>query len=179
MLKAAMDRIPTSVKVQMALRAIGFSGDEKAAMDALIARYGASPLGATLLGEATSSTEGLVARIVDKLVSDGQSLGQDAAPIGRLLAVPQLRQFVTHLVVSHIEAQPEAGALFSALNKLSDVPGAPWANRDFDTVPEFIDEGLLPALSDIIMATADGQDDKPLVVRGFVRCPYCKSVHGA
>lgn len=177
-ISSVLAHVPTPVKVQLALRAIGFTGEEKAALDSFIARYGTTPLGATLLGDPISSTEGLIARITDKLVADGQSLGKEVAPIGRLLSVPQLRSAVTHFIVGHLESQPEAGALFSALNKLSDVPGAPWANREYDTVPDFINEGLLPALSDVIMAHADDEVDHPLVVKGWVRCPYCKEVHG-
>lgn len=177
MLKGLIGRMPTSAKVQVALRALGFSSEEKAALDSLIARYGSSPLGATLFGSSLSNIESLLGLFIDKMVQDGQSLGQDAAPIGRLLAVPQLRGAVTSMVINYVAAQPSAENLFSAINKLASVPGAPWANRDYDTVQSFLEEGLLPVVSDVILSNG-GEPQGELIVKGFVRCPDCGFVHG-
>lgn len=177
MFKAIMERMPTSAKVQVALRALGFSGDEKAAIDSLISRYASTPLGSTVLGSQFQSVEGVLSFVVDRLSADSQPLAKDLAPVGRALAVPQLRDAVTGMMVNHIRSQPEAETLFSALNKLSSLPGAPWANRDYENVPEFISSGLLPGLSDLILRNQEASDED-LIVKGIARCPSCGFIHG-
>lgn len=177
MFKAIMERMPTSAKVQVALRALGFSGDEKAAIDSLISRYAATPVGSTILGSQFQSVEGVLAFVVDRLSEDAQPIAKDIAPIGRALAVPQLRDAVTGLVVHHIAAQPEAETLFSALNKLSSLPGAPWANRDYENVPDFLSSGLFPGLSDLILRNQEASDED-LVIKGISKCPSCGFIHG-
>lgn len=158
MIGGILARLSWSQKISMALRAVGASSEELAALDSVVANFSNSPVGYTFLPE-VKTFNGLV----EKVTTHSAEAGALRDRYGHLLHNPQLRSALARLAVSFIAQSPDAERLSSLLDKLKMVPGVNLGA--YETLEDYLAEELLPKL-----APADNHGSQGAVVV----CRFCK-----
>ena len=168
MLNLITSRITVPARIKAVMATLGISGDEKTALDEVVASIGTNPFLTVVTGKAFESVEDVTSFFLNTK-SDVVS-PEVGSKIRGLLAVPGMRKNIADFIVSKINESQNAKMLYSVLEKVSQAPIEGFGDSTHVDLSDFIARGLLPLLESYIPA----QDEQiPVVVH---KCPFCKEI---
>lgn len=169
MLSGLIDRAPMATKIELALRTVGITPEQRSDIDSVIAVLGTNPFIATILGDSPSTLPAAIARVVDT-ANDNSEVGVATKKTIRLaLKSQKSREAVAKVVVDMISSSPKKESLTAVLMKLSELPLPGFGDTHYETGEQFISEGVLPLVSEFLNSDDEDFGTAPVPVQ----CPYC------
>jgi hypothetical protein len=158
-----------STKIELGLRMLGLTSQQRSDLDSIIAMYGSSPVVSTLLGEVPTNLSGVLSSVIN-LSSDSSEIGKASRKVARIaMRTSDGRRTIANMITKFISSSPHQDTLTEVLRKISDLPLPGFGNVEYPDGETFIAEGLLPTVDEYL---TEEDDDIGTGAIG-VSCPYC------
>lgn len=164
----------TTAKVSLIMKTLGLDTDETAAADKLVNAVGGHPIVLAATGKEHASLKSVISTVIDSS-KEGRVPG--AIKVGaKYLDRPEIRASLAELVMDYVERSDDRVPLTRSIEKISVLPLPGLGDREFETHREFLSEGLLPAVSNLIRGDEEGTGVEPLETEEcpLVVCPHCE-----